>query len=262
MRVREGGSVRVLFVGESKYTAIRKTALRSGRAEGVAVDVVDATDDQFGPGSVCFTTLASDDALEQSKRLLKSGCHVFLDTVLVPLQDLQQLALVAEEAGVEVGISRPLRYSSALAGWNDRATIATIAAEFGDGPDSWQRCLLHTMDLCVHLCRTGNTRRVEASVERADQLWPIFAAVSLRFDNGSLALASLRKTASSPGPTRCTITTGPIVSSLELAGGTEAYEAETRDFIEQVARGAPAPVSISDGLAGVRLLDQVQALLR
>jgi predicted dehydrogenase len=262
MRVHEGGSVRVLFAGESKCTAIRRQALRSGQVAGIAVDVIDAANDQFGPGSVCFTTLASDDAWEQSKRLLKSGCHVFLDSVLVPLQDLQQLALVAEEAGVEVGVSRPLRYSTALTGWNDRATIATVAAEFGDGPDSWQQCLLHTMDLCVHLCGTGNTRRVEASVERADQLWPLFAAVSLRFDNGSLALASLRKTASGPGPTRCTITTGPLVSSLELASGTEAYEAETRDFLARVARGAPAPVSISDGLAGVRLLDQVQALLR
>jgi len=262
MRVREGGSVRVLFAGESKYTAIRKGALRSGQAEGIVFDVIDAADDQFGPGSVCFTTLASDDALEQSKRLLKSGCHVFLDTLLVPLQDLLQLASVAEEAGVEVGVSRPLRYSTAFAGWSEHATIATIAAEFGDGPDSWQRCLLHTMDLCVYLCGTGNTRRVEASVERADQLWPIFAGVSLRFDNGSLALASLRKTASGPGPTRCTITTGPVVRILELASGTEAYEAETKDFLARVARGAPAPVSISDALAGVRLLDQVQALLR
>ncbi|NNE33959.1 MAG: hypothetical protein HKN13_01905 [Rhodothermales bacterium] len=262
MRTSEGGLLHVVFVGESKYTAIRKRSLHDRDLADTTIDQIGSTPDSLRPGSVCFVALANDEATEQSKRLLESGCHVFLDTPLLPLRDLQHLAAIAEEAGVEVGLSRPLRYSEPIAGWTDRATIAGISAEFGDAPESWQTCLLDTLDLSVYLCGSGNARRVEASVERADRLWPVFAAISLRFDNGSLALATLRKTPSSPGPTRCTITAGPAVQELEIVVGAESYAAETTDFLRRVARGTPAPVSVSDGLAGVRLLDQVQALLR
>lgn len=240
----------VIFIGESDATAVRRTAAGGSGAAPV------------GPGTVCFVALSVGEAAEEAKRLARLGCHVFLDVPKLPsVRDLEQLSHVAEEAGVSVAVSRPLRFAPGAAEWTGRSSITVIEAEFGAAPESWQRGLSEALDLCTHMCRSATTRNIEVSVERADRLWPVFAAASLRFDNGTLAILSLRRSAA-PEPMRCMATVGTEVRQLRLSTTADAYASETRAFLQAIARGERAPVSASEALAGARLQDQVLALLR
>jgi hypothetical protein len=168
----------------------------------------------------------------------------------------------ADEAGVSLGISRPLRHARGLAGFSGRADVAVLESAFGDEPDAWMRSLTDTVDLCTHLCGTSAARRVEASSGRRDRVWPVFGAFSIRFDNGALAIASLRRSPEGPRVTRCILSQGAVVQEQEIALSQEAVKAETDLFLSSLTKGSSLPVSISQTVAGARLLDKVLALLR
>lgn len=258
----ETGLLPVAFVGTSEATEHRRQAVREFAGTTVRSAEVGAGDAPATPGSVCFVALPISEATGEMDRLLRSGCHVFVDAPRLPsVRDLQQAARIAGESGVSVGVSRPLRFAPETVGGVDRASIAVIDAEFGEEPESWHNRLSDTLDLCMHLCGSGNARNVEVAVERSDRLWPVFAAASLRFDNGSLAVLRLRRS-SRVRPTRCEVAADANVFRFELARTSGAYGAETTAFLRAIAHNERPPVSLSDALAGARLLDQVLALMR
>ena len=256
------GSVRVAFIGESRHTAARRKAvIASEVAGGASRDVPPGG--SVGSGTACFVSLPSAQAGPEALRLLRHGCHVFLDAPqALSVLDIQQLDRTADEAGVHVGVCRPLRYAAGLAGLSGRATVAVVENQFGDEPDAWMRGLTETLDLSMHLCGTSAARRVEASSGRRDGVWPVFGVFSIRFDNGALAVASLRTTSGGPGAIRCILSKGTDVQEKEFALSPEALHAETDDFLSHVAAGSRPPSSTSDALAVARLLDHVLALLR
>ncbi len=216
-----------------------------------------------GPGSVYFVSLPVGQIVSESLRLVRAGAHVFLDTrQMPPAADLERLCKIAHEAGVSVGVSRPLRFATGLSDFVGKAGVAVLEAEFGEEPEAWTRSLTDTLDLSIHLCGRSSARRIEASSDRRDRVWPVFGAFSLRFDNGALAIGSLRRSTPPGEVTRCILSRDAVVEEREAAVSEDAIQAETSDFLSCVADGSVPTVSVSETLTTVRLVDHVLALLR
>ena len=159
-------------------------------------------------------------------------------------------------------MSRPLRYVSEFADLPGAADVISLEAEFGESSDAWTHRLAETLDLCVYLSGSVTARRVEASFDRRNRLWPVFGVFSIRFDNGSLAVCSLRQSAEPVAGTRCITSRNADVRERVATLSDVAVRAETDDFLSRLAAGSPPRVSIADGLKGARLVDHLMSLLR
>ncbi len=208
----------------------------------------------------------------------KRGVHVFLEwPPATSIRECKAMVQLSEEAGVEVGVSRPLRFHGVFAklpeAW--RASLIVFRREVAREADAaWPRWLADAVDLCCALAQSSSVQRIDAEAVRHDAPWPEAVAFGLRFHSGAYAQVSLRR---SRAPAAGALYVGGPGFEVEAdfeelaeenVAGAGAYvaepsvEAETQAFLRAVARQRPAPVSILDGLHTMRLVERLMEKLR
>lgn len=230
-----------------------------------------------------------------------AGAHVFLEwPPATGLAEAERLGHLAEEAGVEVGVARPLPVAPLLEGrpaeWRPRLLALTLdAGPDGDDPAlaglSWPHRLAGALDLAVALARSAEVQRVEAEADR-DGARLRSVALGLRFRNGVYAQAALHARARPVPPSerfrldaagsglRLSARTlhGPVCLEREGSPADATLPAnpapalafgpapppgdELAAFLAAVAAGRPAPVSILDAVHTLRLVERVMERLR
>ena len=217
-----------------------------------------------------------------------AGAHAFL---LWPpaasASAAEALADRAEEAGVEVGVARPLGATAALSGvpsgWAARLVTLGLVARV-DGPlaaAGWPTLLAGALDLCATLAAARDVTRLDAVAERdRDALRAV--ALAARFENGAYAQATVRFSdhvaedevalyAARPGSrVEARSLAGPLCVEAEGSGAPVAAAppasdpevAEVEAFVAAVAAGRPAPYALDDALATLRLAERAQERLR
>ncbi len=195
----------------------------------------------------------------------KQGVHVFLEwPPATAVRECEALARLAEEARVEIGVSRPWRSLPPLKTWRTtyRASLLSLQLGYPATPPAWPSWLADALDLCTLLARSANIQRIDAQAVRQNAAWPQTVAFGLRFHNGVYAQVHIRRTA-------------PYEGTLYLAGREEEHilalpsphtpsllTAEAQAFVQAVAQQKPAPTSILDGLHLMRLTERLMTKLR
>ena len=222
-----------------------------------------------------FVTVPTAEHFHIAEAAAKRGVHVFLEwPPATSIRECQAMIGLSEEASVEVGVSRPLRFHPVFetipAPW--RASLIVVRrAVPAAGEAAWLRWLADAVDLCCALSQSSSVQRIDAEAVRSTAAWPDAVAFGLRFHSGAYAQVSIRWT------------TGPAGGAFYAAGGGLAVEAdleendarpaayesaaspierETQAFLHAVAGQQPAPVSILDGLHTMRLVERLMEKLR
>ena len=222
---------------------------------------------------------------------LRAGVHTFLGRAAVPsISECKALATVAEEAGVEVGVSRVMRFhpfrEMLPATW--RTTAITMRhCKTDQDPAGFQQMLEDAVDLCCSLAGTGEVRKIEAQLVQQNRRYPVCLLAGLRFQNGTYAQLELRQGAEQK------------VHTVYAGGGGFEFEAdfnqqqiylsrtageenevessafdekkfrlqdliatETIAFLASLREKKPVPISIMDGLQTLRLVESIRKKLR
>lgn len=264
--------MRIGILGDGDTAAARAAAV----AARLGADLV------FGPASlvgvadldailarldVAFVTVPAAWHHEVTAAAAKRGVHVLLDwPPAASLPECEAIVRLAEEAGVEVGISRPLRWMPALAerpgDWRASLTLldGTVA---GDVP-AWPRHVADAADVCCALARSASIRRADAAAVRTGAAWPEAVAFTLRFHSGAYAQVGLRRGDATTTTVYAADAGHQLSTTLSGAalGLDIALEAETQAFLDALGAGQPAPVSILDGLQTMRLVERLMERLR
>ncbi len=187
---------------------------------------------------------------EAARSAVSAGRHVFVAWPPGALTEAEALLRDAEEAGVEVGVERPLAWPAS--GAASRVVAVTLAT---DGT-AWTRRIAGALDVCAEVAGRREAVRVTAEADR-DGARLRAVAVTVRFQNGVLAQALVRSGEASGAVMRVTVggteTSGPVEDTL-------AAEAEA--FVRTVAAGGRAAYPLHDALATLRLAERVAAALR
>ena len=219
-------------------------------------------------------------------RAVGGGAHVFLPwPPATAARDAELLAARAEEAGVEVGVARPLG-ARALAGvpsgWAARLVTLTLVARTG-GPlagAGWPGLLAGAVDLCATLAGARDPGRLDAVAERdGDALRAV--ALAGRFETGAYAQAVVRFSdhapadevalyAARPGsrvearsldePLRVEPPPGDARALPPPPG--DALADEVAAFVQAVEAGRPPAYGLGAALAALRLVERVRDQLR
>ncbi len=238
-------------------------------------------DEVLAEFSVVFIAVPGAYASHLTTRALRQGKHVFLGRAALPaMAECKVMVALGEEAGVEIGISRLMRFHPFLeqlpAGW--RATALTVQqACLEHDAVLFQQMLEDAIDLCCNLAGTGEVRKIEAQLVQNGPAHPGSLMVGLRFQNGTYAQIQLRQGVARP---RHVVYAGggsfelevdliaPENESARLAFESEPLprinliEAETTAFIRALTRRKPVPVSIFDGMQTLRLVEAIRKNLR
>ena len=229
-----------------------------------------------------------EDRVEHAALAVGAGAHAFL--LWPPASSVgaaEGLADRAEEAGVEVGVARPLGATAALAGvpggWAARLVTLSLVVRLG-GPlaqAGWATLLAGALDLCATLAVARDVTRLDAVAER-DHGALRAVALAARFENGAYAQATVRFSdhvaedeialyASRSGSrVEARSLAGPLCVEAEGRGSRlvseaphpDADAAEVDAFAAAVAAGRPAPYALDDALATLRLVERVRGTLR
>lgn len=229
-----------------------------------------------------------DDRVARAAQAVSEGAHAFLLWPPAPVAAAAEaLADRAEEAGVQVGVARPLGATEALAGipagWAARLVTLSLVAR-PDGPlaeAGWATLLAGALDVCATLADARAVARMDAVAERdGDALRAVVLAV--RFENRAYAQATVRFSdhvaddevalyAARPGSrVEARSLAGPLCVEAEghaaplatvpaLADGPET---EATAFVAAIAAGRPAPYTLDHALATLRLAERAQEKLR
>ncbi|WP_420456240.1 hypothetical protein [Rubrivirga sp.] len=229
-----------------------------------------------------------EDRVARASHAVGSGAHAFLLWPPAPSAGAAEaLGNRAEEAGVEVGVARPLGATAALAGvpdgWAARLVTLALVARL-DGPlarAGWATLLAGALDLCATLAAARDVGRLDAVAERDGRALRA-VALAARFDNGAYAQATVRFSdhvdedevalyAARPGGrVEARSLAGPLCVEAEGRGARpvaqpprpDADAAEVDAFVAAVADGRPAPYALDDALATLRLVERVRQRLR
>jgi predicted dehydrogenase len=207
----------------------------------------------------------------------RRGVHLFVEwPPTTSLRECEAVVRLAEEAGIEAGLSRPLRFHPVFSrlppSWQARLVLVRQALS-REAPD-WQRHLADALDLCCALVRSYGVQRIEAEAVRPDATLPEAVAFGIRFHNGAYAQVQLRHHEAWAGGT-CYIGGAGFQGEADLPGeppqaapsepastADSLLAAETRAFIEAVAARRAVPVSMLDGLHTMRLVERLMKHLR
>lgn len=275
------------IVGSGVEAAARVEAVRA-LPEAVDVRRLDAVPDfaavlRAGPGAaptgafeafledvqVVFVAVPTAQHYQVAAAATKRGRHVFLEwPPATSARECEAVVHLAEEAGVEAAVSRPLRFHADLrglpAGW--RANLIVLRQErAGEGPapaPRWPRRLADAADLCCTLARSHAVQRVDAEMVPGPAAQPEAIAFGLRFHSGTYAQVSLRRGAS-PSAIRLYAAGPGCTLDVDLSASSAALlRAETHCFLRAIQENRPVPVSALDGLHTMRLLERIMARLR
>lgn len=266
--------MRVGILGRGVPVEARRAVLAS--VDGVEVVVASAAVDEpmavmaegALPDEIAVLFLEGPTAahFRMARAAAAEGVHVFLGwppaTSLVECEGILQRA---EEAGVEVGVSRPLRFHPGVATLpsDARAQLVVFSGVVSsEGPPAWPLWLADGIDLCCAMARSYSVQRIEAEAVRDGGIWPEAVAFSLRFHNGTYAQVNLRR--GNPEGGTLYVGGGGFQSEVVLkpTDHRAGLVAETRAFLYAIQAGQPAPVSVLDGLQTLRLVERLMRRLR
>ena len=250
--------------------------LADGLAEGESLGGFDAV----------FVALPPEQQREAVAEALRQGTPLFLEwPPAQALADAQALVELAQEAGAEVGVSRPLRFHPAVALLRTatRPSLILLRSSVPEEPADpavWRHHLADVVDLCCALARSSSARRVDAETVRSEGRWPRTLAFSIRFHNATFAQVNLRRGGDRPDDALHVGGPGYEVEA-DLAGrhvhayglpetpgladrddAPDLLAAETAAFLDAIRDRRPAPVSLLDGLHTLRLVERVLGRLR
>jgi predicted dehydrogenase len=217
-------------------------------------------------------------------RAVARGAHAFvLWPPGVSAAELDALGSRAEEAGVEVGVARPLETAALLAGrpvgWTARlVTLSAVAAPGGPlARAGWPALLAGALDLAAALAGSHAAARLDAEAER-DGAALRAVALAVRLRNGAFAQVALRRSpqadrdevalyASRPGSrVEARSFRGPLCLDGAPTGPTASVAAgaaaEAGAFARAVSAGRAPAYPLGDALATLRLVEQAQERLR
>lgn len=245
-----------------------------------------------------FETLAGDAALAarcdvvvvggegraaRLREVLARGAHAFAAwPPTASVEATERLAAMAEEAGAEVGVGRPLPVARLLAGrpagW--RARLATVELAAAPGGRLAAAPPAHRLAGGLDLCAALVGRRALADLDVEAHRWPADGsgvppgalAAALRFRNGAFATLLLRDAphvrtdhvsvfaAGGAGTLSATSLDGPLcLDGAPRAGLPDGpgLADEAAAFVAAIRAGAPPPFSLHDALATLRLAERV-----
>ncbi|HMB94143.1 MAG TPA: Gfo/Idh/MocA family oxidoreductase [Rhodothermales bacterium] len=271
------------IIGTGTHATVRRQA--AGEVPGVQhvevlagvseIGIADASRlDAFLDGvEVVFVTVPTAAHFRIAEAATKQGVHVFLEwPPATSIRECQDVVQLSEEAGVEVGVSRPLRFHPVFEtlpeAW--RAALILLRQEIDETEEAaWPRWLADAIDLCCTLAQSHSVQRVDAEAVRMSALWPEAVACGLRFHSGSYAQISIRRSQAGAAHALYAANGDFDVAADLLAandGSADAYVsslvAETQAFLHAIIQQQPVPVSILDGLHTMRLVERLMEKLR
>ena len=195
---------------------------------------------------------------------LKKGLHLLLAwPPTASLTEAERLVRLGEEAGVEIGVSRPLRFHPAVADWPKRAQLVHLTQVVPEAmqPPPWARWMADAVDLCCALAHSHSVQRIDAEAVRGD-VWPTALGAGLRFHSGTYAQLHVRR-APADHQYQVYLGRGARQRVIDLATAhDEAAAAEARVFVHAVAEGQPPPVSMLEAFHTLRLVERLMTRLR
>lgn len=187
------------------------------------------------------------------------------------------LAARAEEAGVEIGVARPLGGSTALADlpWAARLVMLTIVARTDArlAAAGWRTLLAGALDVLTSLADARGATRLDAVAERDDGAIRA-VALAARFENGAYGQATVRFSDQAPADTLTLYASRPgariDAHSLAVPLGDDAEHAVALDpevaevdaFVRTVAANRRPPQSLDRALDTLRLTQRVEQALQ
>ena len=196
---------------------------------------------------------------------LKKGLHLLLAwPPTASLTEAEALVRLGEEAGVEIGVSRPLRFHPEVARWPKRAQLVHLTQVVPEAtqPPPWARWMADAVDLCCALAQSHSVQRIDAEAVRGDVPWPAALGAGLRFHSGTYAQLHVRR---APTDHRYQVYLGRGAQQQVIDLTTaqeEAAAAEARAFARAVAEGRPPPVSMLEAFHTLRLVERLMTRLR
>ena len=214
------------------------------------------------------------------------GASVFLMwPPAVSAHQASGLSKRAEEAGVEVGVARPLG-ARALAGvpdgWAARLVTLTLVARTGGAlaQTGWAGLLAGAVGVCLALAGSRDASRLEAVAERdGDAIRAV--ALAGKLETGAHVQAVVRLSdhapedavslyASRPGSrVEARSLDGPLCVEVEGQPSApappvaeDAASAEVLAFAQAIDAGRPPPYGLDDALGALRLVERVRQQLR
>lgn len=252
------GNVHVEVCGEDLRAEARRRAINA--LPGVAAAEGARVEEMLANAQVLFVAGPTSGRFRLAEAAAKRGVHVFLEwPPALSIHEGEALVRFSEEAGVEMGVSRPLRFHPALAAQpkDAPADVVLIQQRLGEAASGWTEQAAEALDLCCALAGSESVRRIDARAVRDEGAHPVAVAFGLRFHSGTHAQVQLRR-----GAEGTLYAAGPGFE-LEMAlDGASLVEAETQAFVEAVRDGRPAPVSILSALHTIRLTERLMERLR
>lgn len=197
---------------------------------------------------------------------LREGVHCFVAWPPTPaLQDLERLNRLAEEAHIEVGVSRPLRFHPALQDVREQKPPALLVYRQqvgGHGVVPWHARLAETVDLCCALAHSSSVLRIEGEAVRGGTTWIEAVAFGLRFHSGTYAQLLMWRDGEDEAPEVYLARTGWHRRFRLEAAHDALRQAEVVAFLQAVAARRPAPVSLLETLQVLRIVERLMSRLR
>jgi predicted dehydrogenase len=210
----------------------------------------------------------------------RHGVHLFLEwPPATSIRECESIVQLAEEAGVEVGVSRPLRFHPLLDALGDQRVHLIVLRQEVDAntPAFWPPRCADALDLCCALAQSHSIQRIDAEAVPRHAAWPEAIAFALRFHSGTYAQVSLYRR-QQPGDDLLYVAGADMQLESDLEGttlhghpspgdavtraGQSAVEQETTAFLDALKAGQIPPVTVLDGLHTMRLVERLMEQLR
>lgn len=229
-------------------------AVRALGAAGVHVRGAEAD----GPARIVVVAGPVEGRAAAVRAAVAAGQHAFVAWPPGALAEAEALVRDAEEAGVEVGVERPLALPDAGAGAPARLVAVTLCVP----GTAWPRALAAALDVACRHAGSREAARLDAEAER-DGAALRAIAVSVRFRTGAFAqvLVHTADAAADAGADAAAATVFAAGVATVL-GPTAALADEALAFVHAIAARQPPPFSLDDALATMRLAERVMSALR
>lgn len=208
----------------------------------------------FAECEIVFIAAPTESRFSLAKEAIGKGTNVFLEwPVSANIEESMQLAKLADEAGVEIGVSRPLPISAILVSspinWQPRiVSVSLSGGPFSKDEPSpvssliWTSRLAGVIDLCFALAGSRSIQTVDAEADREAGGLLRTVAFSLRFRNGCLAQCHVRQRDRASDPE----------DRFELAASGSSMSLSARSFdgpvcVERTDRSPRFEVGAEDG---------------
>ena len=145
---------------------------------------------------------------------VRGGLHLFLDRKsFLSIREYNELLDLAEEAGSEIGVSRPWRYHPLFDMLPATRNVATFFVEHTlaglahleevvpphpYGSTTFFRSLVDAMDLCCFFAHSGEVRDIDTQLIQSNVSPSNVLLAGIRFQNGVYAHIHVRDVAGSP----------------------------------------------------------------